>query len=196
MDYFIWVSIIIGAWFFADFITGIFHWAQDQYLSEERTKIPLLKKIAADNDLHHTSPATMGKRTLWENTTSSIWVSLPVFAICWFVSAPIVIWLGIFFGIFANAIHSFNHKPRSRVPEWIKILQSAGIFQSQIHHSRHHYLNRKKIMKEDTTEKYCVMTDFLNSILDAIKFFPVLERMLALCGLVSHRIRKIERRHV
>ena len=48
-------------------------------------------------------------------------------------------------------------------------------------------------MKEDTTFKYCVMTNYMNPILDGIKFFPTLERIISLFGLRSHRIQKLDR---
>jgi ubiquitin-conjugating enzyme E2 variant len=193
MDYLECLVIIIGAWFFADLITGIFHWAQDQYLLAENTNVSFLKQIAADNDLHHTKPAEVGKHTLWENTNTSIVVSIPVFIICWLTSAHIMIWLGVFFGIFANAIHSFTHKPKTRIPLYVSFMQTTGMFQQTQHHAIHHYNKGKIIAKEDTTIRYCVMTNYLNPILDTIKFFPFLEWAISLFGIKSHRLKKLDR---
>ena len=61
---------IIGAWFFADFVTGVLHWVQDQYLTSN-TKISILRSIAKDNDLHHTKPNAMANNTFWKSTETS-----------------------------------------------------------------------------------------------------------------------------
>lgn len=193
MEYLEWVAIIVVAWFIADFITGVVHWAQDQYISTERTKLSFLKGVAADNDLHHTRPAEMGKRTLWENTKISVVVSIPFFATCWLTSAHITFWFGMFFGIFANAIHSFTHKPKNRIPPFVSFMQKTGMFQQTQHHAVHHFNNGKIITKEDTTIRYCVMTNYLNPILDRIGFFPTCEWVISLFGIKSHRIMKLER---
>ena len=194
MEYLRFVVVsIIGAWFLADLGTGAFHWLEDQYLSEEKTKMPFLKKIGAKNDLHHTNPGTIGNVTLWENTKTSGMISIPMFGICYATTAPLVMWLTILFGVFANALHSFSHKPKNRIPTWIKWMQGTGLFQDPRHHGKHHYKERTLIMKEDTTFKYCVMTNYMNPILDGIKFFPTLERIISLFGLRSHRIQKLDR---
>jgi len=192
MEYLQWIIIIIGAWFLADFLTGVFHWIQDQFLAEGKTKIKFINKIATENDLHHDKPAVMGKRTLWENTTTSLILSIPLFVLCYLSSAPIVVWLSIYFGIFANAIHSFTHKPKIRIPRGVQWLQKLGMFQSTQHHAVHHFNKGKIITKEDTTIHYCVMTNYINPILDGIRFFPAVEFVLNLVGITSHRLQKLQ----
>jgi ubiquitin-conjugating enzyme E2 variant len=191
MEYVTLMVTLLAGWFLADIITGTLHWVQDQYLSGKTTNF-LLKGIAQDNDLHHTKPAEMGKRTLWENTTTSIIVSIPLFGICYLTSASTVWWFGIFFGIFANAIHSFTHKPKSKIPKIVQTIQKTGMFQSTQHHAIHHFNKGKVIQKEDTTCRYCVMTNWINPILDTIKFFYILEYVIDLAGFPSHRLKKLQ----
>ena len=183
---------IIGAWFFADFVTGVLHWVQDQYLTSN-TKISILRSIAKDNDLHHTKPNAMANNTLWKSTETSIVPAATLYGVCLVTSAPLLFWIGITFGIFANVIHSFNHKADFKVPVFAKVMRKTGLFQSKKHHAIHHFSNGKVISKEDTTVRYCVMTDYLNPTLDFIRFFPILERIISILGLKSHRLQKLEK---
>jgi Lipid desaturase domain len=52
----------------------------------------------------------------------------------------------------------------------VKTLQEIGIIQSPRHHSGHH--------RTPTDTRYCILTDWLNPVLDRIELWATLERLL------------------
>jgi ubiquitin-conjugating enzyme E2 variant len=50
----IFLQFIIGL-FIADFLSGFFHWFEDNYF-DYNNSLPILSKIAKDNELHHYYP--------------------------------------------------------------------------------------------------------------------------------------------
>ncbi len=165
---------ILGSWLLADFLTGIAHWAQDKLLTFE-PKNKWLRGIKADNDLHHAKPAAMLRFTWWENINTSAPYTWPTAAVLFWLGAPPLIYLAIFFGSFANLIHRFSHMPKGKLNRFLRFMQWTGLFISIEHHREHHFDRNGVIRKEDTTVRYCPMTDWVNPILDRIRFWSALE---------------------
>ncbi len=159
---------IVGAWMFADFITGVVHWAQDKLLDIE-TAFDLLNTFKDDNDLHHARPAAMLRFTWWENMQASAMFAWPTSLVLLLVGAPLWLWLGIFFSGFGNAVHRYAHTMRP--PYWIDCLQRAGLLCTFRHHMPHHMDAGGLIPKERSTKRYCVMSMWLNPILDGTRFW-------------------------
>lgn len=165
---------VLAAWLFADFMSGLGHWAQDKLLTKE-TRFKFLNQIKFDNDLHHSHPLGILKFSYWETMRIPIALSWPMALFLFLVNAHPVFPLAFFFLGFANTVHRFAHAAPVKLPAVVRLLQRSGIFLSRNNHHAHHYAGRKKIVrKEDATKNFCVMSDFLNPILD-ITFFPILE---------------------
>lgn len=168
---------ILCAWLLADFGSGVVHWAEDRLLNET-SRFQFLNGIKADNDLHHHRPGAMVQFTLWENINTSAPFTLPLSAVLLYLGAPLVITMAVFFATFANIIHRWAHMPPRAVNPLIKFMQSIGLFISFEHHLRHHFNSKGLVRKEDTTGKYCPMTSWLNPLLDYVRFFYLLERLI------------------
>jgi ubiquitin-conjugating enzyme E2 variant len=72
-------------------------------------------------------------------------------------------------GLVVNEIHRLAHRPALAGP-LIKTLQEIGVIQSPRHHCGHH--------REPTDTRYCILTDWLNPILDRLRFWSALEHLL------------------
>ena len=176
------VLIVIMAWFLADITSGMIHWWQDRYLTPER-KWKWVLAINADNDLHHSKPGAMAKKNFWQTiNTTGVW-AWPLAILTFALHGPLLVTLTLFFGGFANLLHKWAHTADSKLSWWIKAMQSTGLFISKRHHGAHHYDNGSTIRKENTLDKYCPMTDYMNPILDSIKFWQGLEYIISLVGI-------------
>lgn len=160
------------SWLVADFITGVFHWYEDQILRPGNN--PLINSIIADNELHHRRPVEMLKCTPWENIRLSCLIAWPSALGAYYLNAPTFIWLGIFLAGFGNLVHRWTHEPKSRLSPYILLLQWLGFFSSFDHHHAHHSDGRRLISRERSTIRYCAMSCYLNPILDRIKFWSFL----------------------
>ena len=179
MEFFI---TILAAWFLADIVAGVFHWWQDRYLTTNR-KWKWVLAINADNDLHHIKPGAMAKKPFWETVNTTATWTWPLAVILFFAGAPTLIWLTFLFGGFANQIHKWSHTAVNKLSWWVRLMQSTGLFISHEHHAKHHYDKNGVIKKENTFDKYCPMTDFMNPILDTIRFWKGLEFVVSLVGI-------------
>jgi len=169
---------ILSAWFLADFIAGLVHWWQDRFLSS-KSRASFLKRISADNELHHENPYAMCRYTPVENLRTSAPYGLALSLITFLAGAPLVIWLALFFVSFGNLVHRYAHDRRNKVPLGVKFLQDIGLFISPRHHNDHHRgIFVKRIPKEQAHRNFCPMTNYLNPILDYVKFFSRLEKVI------------------
>jgi len=163
--------VILGAWLLADFISGVAHWAQDRILVPSKNNFK--NKIIMDNVLHHTKPAEMLKFSLLENIRIAIFVMWPIALILYLMGSPTVIWLAFFFVAFGNGVHWFSHQ--RRVNFLVRFLQRIGLFTSFSHHRQHHQSAGKLVDRHNAKIKFCVMTNWVNPLLDRIQFFRFLE---------------------
>lgn len=167
---------IILAYFIADFISGVVHWAQDKFLNEPYDT-PLLEALRLENDLHHARPGAMLKLSPFENLCPSLHFAWLISILFLLADMP-TLGIAFFFASFANLIHRFSHIVFWRLHPAVQWLQRMGVFISQDAHMKHHWNGFKFIEKKDTTGRYCVMSNLLNPILDGIGFFKFFERIL------------------
>lgn len=152
-----------------DFVSGTVHWAEDTFWSRST---PILGRwIVQPNVLHHrkgTAFVTKGwLASSWDLLLLGILVLLAARALD---SLTWHVWLFTLLGINANQIHKWNHMPRHRVPVVVRMLQFVGVLQSLAHHAHHH--------RGAKNTHYCVITPFLNPLLDRLGFWRFMERML------------------
>ena len=170
------------AWLFADFVTGIVHWFEDRYMGPDQT-IDFAAGVASDNQLHHDKPTAMLLNTPWENMRSAALFAWPIGLVLAICGSPLWLWLGITFTSLGNWVHRWAHTPRRQLPRWIRGLQEFGIFLSPENHELHHRKNGQLVSKGEAELSYCPMTDFVNPILDKIRFWQSMEASLRLLGI-------------
>lgn len=147
----------------------------------KKQSLRFLENIRIDNTVHHLNPTLMVKYTYWENINTSVMMAVPVSIVVFTIGAPTWVWLGVLFSSLANLVHRFAHTSRAQCPLWIRVLQYTGLFISPNMHNPHHFRRGRVIMKEDTRNNYCVMTNWLNPLLDLVSFFDVLEFVSGFC---------------
>lgn len=165
---------ILAAWLLADFITGIFHWWEDRVLVSP-SKFHFINKIIFDNEIHHKRPTDMVKKSWYENINNSLPFAVIGAVILLACGCPFVVYMAVYFTGFGNLIHRFAHQPKSQLPWIVRFMQGTGLFITFKHHMRHHFTIIGRIDREDTKIRYCPMTNWVNPILDKIRFFKFLE---------------------
>lgn len=171
------VKILI-AWLLADFASGIFHWWEDRYGVEDWPIIGPL--IVAPNIDHHSQPTAFLRQGFFMRDWTTFAPAWILAAAAFHFGSP---WLAmtLFFAGFGNTIHAWAHQKCSRP---IRGLQLLGVLQSQEQHARHH--------RKPFDCNYCVMTDWLNPILTATRFWIRIEYIVWLCFGVAPRAARME----
>lgn len=169
-------QLLLG-WLVADFLSGFFHWIEDRILW---VGMPLLgKAIVAPNRLHHVDPdAFLSQSLIARNGTT--WAAVAPIALLWLWAAGFGwIWLGALAGgIAVTEIHVRAHRGVPRA-SFYRAAQDIGIVQSAPHHWGHH--------AGAMDSRYCVLTGWLNPLLDRARLWARLESALEAIGFVPNR---------
>lgn len=159
----------------ADFGSGIVHWIGDRFFHEDSPIVgPLLIQPFRE---HHRDPRGITLHGLLElhgNTGLPVVVVLAV--VLWRVPealahrGQLIVEASLFCFLAAalatNQLHMWAHMEHPpRLARW---LQQSRLVLTQSGHARHH--------AHDFQSHYCITTGWLNPLLDAIGFFPRLER--------------------
>lgn len=151
-----------------DFISGLVHWAEDTFGTETT---PIVGRwIVAPNVLHHHDANAFVRRGWFASNWDLGLAGLLLVGAAWWtrrLDAAIVAFA--LAGAFANQIHKWNHAP-ARAPLPVKLLWAARLLQAPAHHAGHH--------RGAKNTRYCVVTPFVNPVLDALRFWRGLERVL------------------
>jgi len=152
----------------ADLTGGLFHWAEDTLGSADS---PIWGRIFVQpNEIHHERPGDMIKIHWLKNNIPIL--SFTAFVLLVALAFDAVTWQLLVFAVFAGAnqqVHRFAHAPRARLPGFIKWAQRKGIMQDARHHWVHH--------TDPHTSHYCVLTPWLNPVLDRVGFWRGMERL-------------------
>lgn len=81
-------------------------------------------------------------------------------------------------GAASTEIHYWTHRVKDR-PKAIRVMQEIGIIQSPAQHSQHH--------RPPSDRRYCIVTDWLNPLLDAARVWERLEAALTKMNLEPNR---------
>jgi ubiquitin-conjugating enzyme E2 variant len=87
----------------------------------------------------------------------------------------------------ANQIHKWAHRSRRENGPWINLLHDLRILQSSRHHAIHH--------TDPKSTHYCVITEFLNPVLQRLRFWTRLECWLWKAFRIDRRSDTSNRRH-
>jgi ubiquitin-conjugating enzyme E2 variant len=166
---------LVSAWLMADFMSGIFHWFEDRYGVESWPVIGPL--VVSPNIMHHSQPRAFLDQSVWSRNWTTVVPSLSAAAVAWYTGAH---WLATAFALLAtaNEVHAWAHQKCSRP---IRALQMLGVFQSQEQHASHH--------AKPFDRNYCVMSDWMNPVLQAAGFWSAAEALLAVFGVRPLAIR-------
>jgi ubiquitin-conjugating enzyme E2 variant len=154
----------------ADFVSGIGHWLEDAY---GRPDFPVTGSwITKKNILHHHDPRYFTRNNWWQSSWDLTCLALLIVLVAWCLGhLNWQVWFFAALGANANEIHKWAHRTPRENGRIITFLQRCHILQSARHHARHH-TNPKD-------SHYCIITDFLNPFFDGVRFWDVLEWLLA-----------------
>lgn len=155
----------------ADIISGLLHWAEDSYGKEEW---PIIGKyVIAPNILHHREPLAFTKPGYIYRNRTTIAAAGVIGLIFWSLGLiNLVTITALAVGSQTNEIHKWAHMPPARLPKIVVILQKTGLLQTPRHHFGHHKLPSRK--------NYCIITNYVNPVLDRLGVFRGLEAMVRL----------------
>jgi len=165
---------IIVAVLVADFLSGFFHWLEDAY---GRENWPFFGRfVIKPNILHHHDPRYFTRHSWFQSSWLLLCIGLTVLAIAWVLGVLTwQVWLVVILGTNANQVHKWAHRTPAENGPFVSLFQRIHLLQTPRHHGRHH-TNPKN-------SHYCVLTNFLNPILDGIGLWDALEWAIsALCG--------------
>jgi len=159
------VTIIL---FFADFVSGVVHWFEDRY---GNPKWPILGHTIRANQEHHFKPRAFLTGSFFSRNKEVFAIGTLFLFGFWAAG-----WLNLFtvsavsFGVFANEFHRAAHRSSKENGPVIAFVQKTGLAQSFTHHANHH--------RKGKDSHYCVITNYINPILERINFFPALEKII------------------
>ena len=156
---------VLGGLFFADFVSGIFHWFEDRFGDP---KWPVLGHTIRANQEHHFKPrAFLGGSFLSRN--KEVFAIGTLFLIGFWALGWLNLFTGsaVFFGMFANEFHRAAHRSPKENGRLITWVQKTGLAQSFAHHAHHH--------RKGKDTHYCVMTNYVNPVLERLQLFRGLE---------------------
>jgi len=161
-----WLITLIATLALVDFVSGIVHWAEDTFGTHSA---PIVGRwIVMPNEVHHRDATAFVSNTWLASSWDLLAVGALVALATWHLDAwSWATWLFIVLGVNANQIHKWNHSPAANRPASIRFLQRVYLLQSSWHHAAHH--------RGAKNTSYCVITPFVNPILDSIGFWRALE---------------------
>lgn len=166
------MSIVIGqlviGWLLADLLGGLAHWWEDRLGRESMPWIG--PRVIAPNRRHHREPLAFVTGGLIERNLST-WILAGVVAGIWLLTmGPSLTWAAAAIGgALSSQVHYWTHQPK-RAPRLVRVLQDVGLLQSPVHHAGHH--------RSPSDRRYCVLTDWLNPLLDDLRVWARLEALL------------------
>ena len=161
-------------WLTADFITGAVHWWEDAY---GNPTWPILGKyIVQPNLQHHKIPRMLLQGTYWQRINTSLYGVILIALVCylcgWHSWRMVVCLLMCSQG---NEIHAIGHRTDKENGRFVMWLQKIGLLQTRKTHGWHH--------KAPYDTNFCVMTEYLNPVLNFIHFWQAVEWAIAKCGI-------------
>jgi ubiquitin-conjugating enzyme E2 variant len=181
----------VGTILVTDFVSGFFHWLEDAYGRED---YPITGRwITRLNILHHHNPRYFTKNSWLQSSWDLTLAAAIVVAGAWLMgqlSWPV--WVFAVLGANANQIHKWAHRTPRENGKLITWLQRLRLVQSSRHHAQHH--------TDPKNSHYCVITDFLNPVLDYVRLWDGFEylvfRLLGVRRRFDASVTHHEQRHI
>jgi hypothetical protein len=169
------LSQIVLGYVVADLSTASFHWFEDTYF-DYNSKIPIVSSLAKDNELHHYFPRAIVGYSYYENIRETLIIITILYLLIYFfnnktfLNYPYFYITFFIFSVMSNIIHKWAHMRECELPKIILLLQNIGFLGNHPLHRLHH--------AGDSSQSYCVISSYLNPILDKIKFWRILEYII------------------
>jgi hypothetical protein len=160
------VAQLLFGWLLADLLGGIIHWWEDR--AAERHWPIIGRFVVAPNREHHRNPSAIIRSPFIARNLATVLAAGALSLIWLALLGPSPIWAAASIGgLIQNQVHYWAH---GHAPAWVRVLQETGLLQSSRQHGEHHRYE---------TRRYCVLTNFLNPVLDALGIWAALEACLA-----------------
>jgi hypothetical protein len=164
--------------FSADFISGLVHWWEDAYGNPNWKFIG--ESIVKPNIEHHQYPRKFLKHTFFDRIKISVMAGVAISVVlAIFNMFSIEVAITLLYAAMANQVHAMAHRTDKENGKLVVWLQKIGLLQSRKMHGCHH--------KSPYNLNYCILTNYLNPILNVLKFWDVLELTLAQIGIKHNR---------
>ena len=161
-----------------DLLTGSVHWWEDTYGNPDW--IFFGNTIVKPNIEHHKKPRGFLKDSLFQRVKLSALIAICIGTVIFllgFLNWQIMFCL--IYASFANEIHAITHRTNKENGKLINLIQKTGLIQSRKMHGYHH--------SAPYDINYCVLTNYVNPILNKIKFWFFLECCIGFFGINSTR---------
>jgi len=153
----------------ADFVSGFFHWLEDAY---GNPNWPITGRLVTrPNILHHHDPRYFPRHNWFQSSWDLLCIGLLIVAVAWVCG--LLNWQVFLFailGVNANQVHKWAHRSPAENGPLICFMQRIRLLQTPRHHAGHH--------TDPKTSRYCVLTNFLNPVLDGLGLWHALEWLL------------------
>jgi hypothetical protein len=162
----------------ADFLSGVVHWLEDSYFN---AKTPVIGKwLIEPNLLHHRDPRAMVKTSWWDTNVPLLLIAAAIIGIT-IALGVFHWWIGLTVAVLSHGaeFHRWAHRSRTENGRFIVWLQQNGVVQSPAHHAGHH--------RHDKDRHYCTITNYVNPVLDGVRFWRGLEAVIWAVTGVSRR---------
>lgn len=157
-----------------DLITGAFHWWEDRYGNPNWKWLG--EAIVIPNLEHHQSPRKFLLGSFLERTgLSIIFSTITMFVFYFFDVLTWEVRFVLIYGSMANELHAMAHRTDKENGRLITLIQKTGLIQSRGMHGYHH--------QAPFDCNYCILTNYLNPVLNYIKFWTWLEKVISLFGI-------------
>ena len=156
--------------FLVDFFSGVFHWLEDSYATEQT---PILGRfVVIPNIIHHTQPRDFIRSPFWHRNIVTAILSAIIFAaVALLFGTSWQLWLFCSLGAFCNEFHCWAHRSPEENGPFITALHRLRVFQTPSHHATHHTHPKNRA--------YCVLTNYTNPLLDRLEFWRRAESLIA-----------------
>jgi plasmanylethanolamine desaturase len=162
----------------ADFASGLIHWMEDAYFTEDTPVLgPLLIR---PNIIHHHYPRFFTRYTWFQSSWDLLVLGAVVIAgAAAFHTLTWQVLLFVAVSINANEIHKWSHRTRKENGVIISKLQDWRILQTPHQHALHH--------TDPKNTYYCPVTNLVNPVLEKIRFWAGLEWLVWRITGVRHK---------
>lgn len=159
----------------ADFASGVVHWLEDAYGRQEWPITGWL--ITEPNIRHHHDPRYFTRHGWFRSSWLLLCFNVVILAVAWLCGLLTWhVWLFAALGANANEIHKWAHRSLSENGPIISFLQRIRLLQT----ARHHL--------DPKNSHYCVLTNFVNPIVDRIGLWARLEAAIRAISGIRRRL--------
>jgi len=165
------LSAVALGYEFADFGSGVYHWAMDNYGTKNT---PVFGTQIEAFQGHHELPWTITYRQVCNNIYKICQATSPfcLAGILLLDNPYLILWMttAICFINLSQELHKWSHMSPSQVSAWINFLQDWNVIVSRKSHLAHH--------RPPFDGNYCIVSGHCNSLLDNSGFFRGLESIV------------------